>query len=82
MRRPVRNLASADSSFSASSMASWTKRLTGASPQWPSVLRPKPPAKPLTPAKPIPWTSQESPSSTVTPASVRMSRTSSGRSDS
>ena len=51
-------------------MASWTNCLTAGSPQAPSVPRPKPPPNPLTPAKPTPRTSQASPSSRMTPASV------------
>ena len=43
----VRRRASADSSFSASSTASWTNRLTASSPHGPSTPRPNPPAKPL-----------------------------------
>ena len=66
----VRSRARADSSFSASSTASWTNCLTAGSPQAPSVPRPKPPAKPLAPAKPMPCSSHDSPSSTTTPASI------------
>ena len=61
--RSLRSRASADSSFSASSIASWTNCLMISSPQGPSARRPKPPQNPLTPAKPMPWISVVSPSS-------------------
>jgi hypothetical protein len=67
MRRGVRSLASADSSFIASFSASCTNSLIAGSPQAPSEPRPKPPAKPLAPAMPTPSISQASPSSTRTP---------------
>ena len=70
MSRSLRSRASADSSFSASSTASWTNFLMMSSPHGPSARRPNPPAKPLMPAKPMPWISVVSPSSVTTPASV------------
>ena len=73
----MRSRASAVSSFSASSTASRTKFLMIASPHGPSARRPKPPANPLTPAKPMPWISVVSPSSVATPASLRIDRISS-----
>ena len=54
MRRGVRSLASAVSSFIASCSASCTNSLIAGSPQEPSEPRPKPPAKPLAPAMPTP----------------------------
>ena len=68
--RSLRRRASADSSFSASSTASWTNFLMMSSPHGPSARRPNPPAKPLMPAKPIPSISVVSPSSVTMPASV------------
>ena len=56
--RSLRRRASADSSFSASSTASCTNFLMISSPHGPSARRPKPPANPLMPAKPTPWTSR------------------------
>src|SRR5437763_297275 len=62
MRGPVVRRARADSSLSASSTASRTKFLMVCSPQGLRMRSPKPPAKPLTPAKPTPLTSQAPPS--------------------
>ena len=72
----VRSRANAASSFSASSTASCTNCLMIVSPQGPSAWRPNPPPNPFTPAMPIPCSSHASPSSTVRPLAVRISRTS------